>query len=93
MKIYKISDKVLEFITEPMKNWKVELAVEGKTLAVVKIQRCIFEGNALSPLDFVIAMISLIYLFRKCMGATNLQNRQKKLITLCTWTTSNCKKK
>ena len=37
LKTYKISNKVINFITEAMKNWKVELTTEEKTLAEVKI--------------------------------------------------------
>ena len=36
-KMYKIFDKIINFITETMKNWKTELTVGGKALAVVKI--------------------------------------------------------
>ena len=34
--MYKISDKIIKFITENMKNWKVELTAEWKTLVEVK---------------------------------------------------------
>ena len=89
LKIYKISDKVINFITEAMKNWKVELKKGGKTLAEVNI----FQGDALSQILFVIAMMSLNYIFRKYTGATNLQNHQKISLTLCTWITSGCLQK
>ena len=81
--MYKISDKVINFITEAMKNWKVELTAGGKTLAKVKIKSSIFQGDSLLP-QFV--MISLNYL-GSALGATNLQNHKKRLIILCTWTT------
>ena len=68
-KIYKISDEVINFITEAMKNWKMELTAEGKTLAEGKIQRGIFHGDALSSLLFVIAMILLNHKLRKCNGS------------------------
>ena len=43
LKMYKISDKVIKFIPEVMKNWKAEMTAGGKTLAEVKIQRGIFK--------------------------------------------------
>ena len=48
-KMYKISDEVIKFITKVVKNWKVELKAEGKTLAEVKIRQDIFQKDALSP--------------------------------------------
>ena len=56
--MHKISEKILKCMTDAMKNWKVELTAEGKTLAEMKIQRSISESDALSPL-FVITMMPL----------------------------------
>ena len=42
-----------------MENWKVELTAEGKIFAEVKIQKVIFQIDALSPLIFAIAMMPL----------------------------------
>ena len=42
LKMYKISDEVIKFIDNTMKNWKLELTAGGKILARVKIQRGIF---------------------------------------------------
>ena len=51
-----------------MKNWGVELIAGGRRLAEAKIQRGIFQGNALSLL-FIIAMM------------THTQKMQSKLQT------------
>ena len=40
-----------------MKIWRVELTVGGRCLAETKIQRGIFQGDALTPLIFIIAMM------------------------------------
>ena len=53
---------------ETMKKWKVQSTSGGKTFAEVKIQRHIFKGDALSPLLFIIAMLSFNYILRKCTG-------------------------
>ena len=50
---------------EATKNGKVKLIVGGKTLAEVKKQRGTFQGDALSLLQFVIAMMTLSYILRK----------------------------
>ena len=52
--VNKISDKIIKFITEAMKNWKVKLATGRKSLAELKIQIGLFQVNALSPLLFVV---------------------------------------
>ena len=43
LKMYKISHEVINFIEQTMKTWRVELTAE------TKIQREIFQGDALSP--------------------------------------------
>ena len=66
--MYKISDKIIKFITEAMKNWKVGLTAGGKALAEVKIQRGNFRGYLFSPLLFVIVMIPCNHILRKYTG-------------------------
>ena len=61
------------------KNWKVELTAEGQTLAEVKIQRGIFQEDALSPLLFLVAMMPLNYLLRKCTGGNKFTKAQEKI--------------
>ena len=63
---------------EDMKNWNVELIAGGKTLAEVKIQRGIFIRDALSPLLFVIAMMPLNYICKKCNGGYKFTKSQQK---------------
>ena len=46
--MYKILE-VINFIEKTTKTWKVELTVGGKSLAEVKVQRGIFQGDAQSP--------------------------------------------
>ena len=84
MKICIIFNKFINF-TKTMENCKVELAAGKETVAEVKIKRDILPGDSLSPLLLVIEMMSLIYIFKKCIGATNSQNHKTRLTTLCTW--------
>ena len=69
-----------------MINWKVELTVGGKSLAEVEIQRSVFQGDALSPLLSVIAMMPLNHILRKCTGGYKVTKSQEKinhLIYMC----------
>ena len=42
LKMYKISDEIINFIEKTMKTWKVELIAGGRSLAEAKIQRGTF---------------------------------------------------
>ena len=46
LKMYKISDKVINFITKAMENCRVELAAGGQMLTEIKIWRLIFQGDS-----------------------------------------------
>ena len=79
VKMYKISNEVINFIEKNMKTWRVELIAGKKSLVEARIQRVIFQGDALSPLLFVIAMMSLNYIFRKCSAGYKLSKLQEKI--------------
>ena len=68
-KIYKISGEIIMFIENTMENRRVELAVEGKSLAEVKIQR---EISSIEVLFFVIVMTPLIHILSKWNGRYKL---------------------
>ena len=77
--MYKISHEVINFIEKNMKNWRVELTARGKNLAETKIQSGIFQGGALSLLLFIIAMIPLNHILRKCTAGYKLSRSQEKI--------------
>ena len=60
-----------------MKNWRVELTAGGKNLAETKIQRGIFQEDAISL--FIIAMIPLNHILRKCTAGYTLSSSQEKI--------------
>ena len=62
-----------------METWRVKLSAGEKSLAEVKIQRNVFQGNALSPILFVIAMMPLNQILRKCTGGYKLAKSQEKI--------------
>ena len=77
--MYKISHEIINFIEKTMKNWRVELTAGGKSLAETKIQRGISQGDALSLLLFIIAMMPLNHILRKCTAGYQLSRSQEKI--------------
>ena len=57
--------QTINFIEKNMKNWRVELTTGGKSFADTKIKRGISQGDVLSPLLFIIAMMPLNHILRK----------------------------
>ena len=62
-----------------MKPWRVELTAGGKSLTKGKIQRGIFQGDALSPLIFINAMMPLNHILRKYTAVYTLGKSQEKI--------------
>ena len=65
LNIFGIAGNIKKLLTESMKDWRTELSSGGNVLGEVHIKRGIFQGNSLSPLLFVIAMIPLSLVLRK----------------------------
>ena len=62
-----------------MQTWRVKLTAGGQILAEVKIQRGIFQGDSLSLLLFVIAMMPLNHILRKCTARYKLSKSHEKI--------------
>ena len=77
-KMYKISHEVINFIEQTMKTWRVDLTAGRRSIAETKIQRGIFQGDALSPLLFIIAMMPLNHILRKYAAGYALSRSQEK---------------
>ena len=57
LEIFKVSQNITTLIRNSMKNWRVELTSMGQKLGEVNIRRGIFQGDSLSPILFVMALI------------------------------------
>ena len=62
-----------------MKTWGVELTAGRISLAETKIQRGIFQGDAQSHLLFIIAMMPLNHIHRKCTAGYKHSGSQEKI--------------
>ena len=65
LNMIKIAKNVDGLLRGSMKDWKTELTSGGTTLGEIEIRRGIFQGDSLSPLLFVVAMIPLSLLLRR----------------------------
>ena len=79
LKMYKISHEVINFIEQTMQTWRVELTAGGRSISETKIQRRIFQRDALSPLLFIIAMMLLKHILRKCAVGYKVSRSQEKI--------------
>ena len=61
----KVAENVNRLLKGSMQNWKTVLTANGETLGEVDIKRGIFQGDSLSPLLFIIAMIPLTMKLRR----------------------------
>ena len=77
--MYKISYEVIKFIEQTMKTWRMELTAGGRSIAETKIKRGIFQGDALSSLLFIIAIMPLNHILRKCAAGYKLSRSQEKI--------------
>ena len=79
LKMYKISHEVINFTEKTIQNWRVELTAGGRSIAETKIQRGIFQGDALSPLLFIMDIMPLNHRLRKCTAGYKLSRSQEKI--------------
>ena len=79
IKIYKVAYKVIKFIEETKKTREWSIQHEEKRFAELKIQRDIFQGDALLSLLLVIVIMPLNHILRKCTGGYKLTKSHEKI--------------
>ena len=67
-------------LCESMKHWKTELRSGTMKFATVNIKGCIFQGDSLSPLLFVMVLIPLTRVLRKEKEGFFFGNSKKRKI-------------
>ena len=60
-----VSSNIRQFLKTAMSSWNTLLTVNGQILGQVNIRRGIFQGDSLSPLLFVAALIPVTVILRK----------------------------
>ena len=72
-----IADNTINLLTQTMKTWETVLESEGKQLARVSIRRGIFQGDSLSPLLFVMALVPMTLVLRDAAPGYVLKSKTK----------------
>lgn len=83
LKIYKVHDNIIMFIKNAMKNWKTNLWLNTLSDTInygeVNIKCGIFQGDALSPLLFCMALFPLSELLSKSGTGYQIKKNDEKL--------------
>ena len=74
LKLAQVAPNIIEFIEKSMTNWKTDLTSYGKILATVNIKRGIFQGDILSPLIFILCIVSMTKILRHIRAGYMLDN-------------------
>ena len=64
-----VAENIKSFLVNSMEEWKIILCSGNSELGEVEIKRGIFQGDSLSPLVFVLALISLSLILRMTKAA------------------------
>ena len=72
-----LNKKLITFLQSTMKNWRVELTCNNENLGEVEIKRGLFQGDSLSPLLFVIALIPLTQILKATKHCYSFANKKK----------------
>ena len=65
MMMFGVADNMQKVLVNSMGKWKTELTTGGQKLGTVRIRRGIFQGDSLSPLLFVLALIPMSLVLRE----------------------------
>lgn len=77
MRSHKVNPKITRLVEKSMENWSTSLTSGGKHLADIKIECGIFQGDALSPLLFCVALNPLSHLLRRAKQGYQLKTGHK----------------
>ena len=67
--LFGVAGNIKSLLVKSMENWKAMLCSGNSELGEVEIRRGIFQGDSLSPLVFVLALIPLSLILRKAKAA------------------------
>ena len=67
--LFGVAENIKRLLVNSMGKWKVVRCSGNSELGEVDIKKDIFQGDSLSPLEFVLALIPLSLILRKAKAA------------------------
>ena len=77
--LFGVTENIKSLLVNSMEKWKVMLCSGNSVLGEVEIRRDIFQGDSLSPVVFVLALISLSLILRKAKAAYEFSESKEKI--------------
>ena len=77
--LFRVAENIKSLLANSMEKWKVMLCSGNSELGEVEIKRGIFQGDSLSPLVFVLALIPLSLILRKAKAAYEFSESKEKI--------------
>ena len=74
-----VAENIKSLLVNSMEKWKVMLCSQNSELGEVETKRGIFQGDSLSPLVFVLALIPLCLTLRKTKAAYEFSESKEKI--------------
>ena len=69
----------MSLLVNSMEKWEVMLCSGNSELGEIEIKRGVFQGDSLSPLVFVLALILLSLILRKAKAACEFSENKEKI--------------
>ena len=76
--LFGVAENIKSALANSMEKWKVMLC-SGNSQLEVEIKRCMFQGDSSSPLEFVLALISLSLILKKAKAAYEFSESKEKI--------------
>ena len=77
--MFGVAENIKSLLVNSMEKWKAMLCSGNSELGEVEIEGVIFQGDSLSPLVFVLALILLSLILRKAKAAYKFSESKEKI--------------
>ena len=77
--MFGVAENIKNLLASSMEKWKVMLCSGNSELGEVEIKRGTFQGDSLSHLVFVLALIMLSLILRKAKAASEFSESKEKI--------------